>query len=147
MEDFSNTLTSWKWFMLYRKSHDKGDAKPWSGLSRWQLRHNLREAEEERGGANEEESGRRHRDIPGGTQGSAVRNDGVGEWRWGWNPPSTLTAATWHHFLRRFSGCCGVSFTTSQCFTTGLWGRQCYRKNVRHVNERALSVTWEKIVF
>lgn len=114
MEDFGNTLTSWKWFMHYRKSHDKGDAKPWSDLSRGRLRHNLREAEEERGGANEEESGRRHRDIPGGTQGSAVRHDGVGEWRWGWNPPSTLTAATWHHFLRRISGCCGVSFTTSQ---------------------------------
>ena len=74
---------------------------------------NLREAKEERGGANEEESGCWHWDIPGWSQGSALWNYSMGEWRWGWNPPSTMTAATGHHFLRRLSNCCGVSFRTS----------------------------------
>lgn len=58
----------------------------------------LREAEEECGGANEEESGCRHRDVARGSEGSAGRDHGVGEGRRGWTPPSTLTAATWHHF-------------------------------------------------
>lgn len=39
----------------------------------------LRKAEEERGGADEEESGCRHWDVAGGSQGSAGRDHDVGE--------------------------------------------------------------------
>lgn len=59
----------------------------------------LREAEEQRRGADQEEGGCRHGDVAGGSQGSAGRDHGVGEGRGGWSPPSTLTAAAWHHFL------------------------------------------------
>lgn len=60
---------------------------------------NLREAEEERSGANKEESRRWHWYVAGGSQGSAGWDDSVREGWGGWTPSSTLTAATWHHFL------------------------------------------------
>lgn len=76
----------------------------------------LREAEEECGGANEEESGCRHRDVARGSEGSAGRDHGVGEGRRGWTPPSTLTAATWHHFQCVVVCVCVVCSTTAMSF-------------------------------
>lgn len=61
--------------------------------------YHLRKAEKQCGGAHKEESGCRHWDIAGGSQGSAGWDHAVGKGRRGWTPPTALAAATWHHFL------------------------------------------------